>query len=78
VYERVPITSNLDIKAPCTAASLFTDPGNGNFSPVKGGSPPCTLVNQGTNTGAPDHDYAGTPRPQPAGGADDIGAYEAP
>lgn len=68
--------NNLDLTG-CTAAMLFTSAGGGDYRPVKGGTKPCTLVDQGTNVGAPDHDYAGTSRPQPVGGTDDIGAYEA-
>ncbi len=69
--------NNLDLTG-CTAAMLFTNAAGGNYLPVKGGAKPCTLVDQGTNVGAPDHDYVATPRPQPVGGTDDIGAYEAP
>lgn len=68
--------NNLDLTG-CTAAMLFANASGGDYSPVKGGAKPCTLVDQGTNVGAPDHDYAGTPRPQPIGGTDDVGAYEA-
>lgn len=68
--------SNVDLTG-CTAAMLFVGAAAGNFQLVKGGAKPCTLVDQGTNVGAPDHDYVGTPRPQPVGGVDDIGAYEA-
>jgi hypothetical protein len=76
-----PTANNQDLKAAggptCAATDLFVDPNNNNFAPKKGGTTPCSLVNDGTNTGAPDHDLVGTPRPQPPGGTDDIGCYEA-
>jgi hypothetical protein len=61
----------------CSLADLLVDPTNGDFHPRKGGARPCTLIDQGTNTGAPNHDLDGTPRPQPPSGTDDIGCYEA-
>jgi hypothetical protein len=60
----------------CTAAGLFTDPATFKFVP-KAGAAPCTLIDAGTNTGAPNHDLAGTARPQPSSGTVDIGAFEA-
>jgi hypothetical protein len=68
--ENIPITG-------CAVTDLLVDPANGDFHPKKGGAVPCTLVNQGTNTNAPDHDLDGTARPQPTAGTDDIGCYEA-
>jgi hypothetical protein len=47
------------------------------YTPAKGGLKPCSLVDDGTNTGAPDHDLIGTSRPQPSAGMFDIGCYEA-
>jgi Bacterial cadherin-like domain len=44
----------------------------GNYS-ISAGS---TAINDGLNTGAPNHDFFGTTRPQ--GGTDDIGAVELP
>lgn len=61
----------------CLASDLFVDPANAIFRPRKGGARPCTLVDQGTNSNAPDHDLDGNPRPLPVGGNVDIGAYEA-
>ncbi|HXU69483.1 MAG TPA: choice-of-anchor Q domain-containing protein, partial [Polyangia bacterium] len=61
----------------CGVNDLLADPPNGDYRPKKMTVKPCTLIDQGTNTGAPDHDLAGTSRPQPASGTDDIGAYEA-
>jgi hypothetical protein len=63
--------------AGCGVPDLLQDPTNGNFHPKKGGTHPCTLVDQGFNTGAPTTDLDGTSRPQPTGGTDDIGCYEA-
>ncbi|MCU1279968.1 MAG: putative cell wall binding repeat 2-containing protein [bacterium] len=67
--ENIPLTG-------CGVADLLLDPAGGNFHPKTSGTAPCTLVNQGTNTGAPDHDLDGTSRPQPTSGTDDIGCYE--
>lgn len=64
--------------AGCVPTTLFVDSTKGDFTPKKGSAAPCNLVDQGTTTGAPDHDYAGVSRPQPLGGKDDIGALEAP
>jgi hypothetical protein len=61
----------------CTVADLCVNPSMGDYHPKKLGTKPCTLVDQGTNTGAPNHDLDGTARPQPASGTDDIGCYEA-
>ena len=62
----------------CTMANLFVDPTGafpaGNFLPKKGGTAPCTLVDVGTNTGAPKLDIVGTSRPQ--NNICDVGAYE--
>lgn len=70
--------NNIDL-AGCLASTLFVDQAMSNYTPKKGGTAPCNLVDQGINTGAPDHDYAGLARPQPfPGGKDDIGALEAP
>jgi hypothetical protein len=63
--------------ATCAATDLFVAPASGQYQPKKGGTAPCTLVDNGTNAGAPDHDLTGTPRPQPLGGTADIGCYEA-
>jgi hypothetical protein len=68
--ENIPITG-------CGVPDLLVDPAHGDYHPKKGGTRPCTLVDQGTNTGAPDHDLDGVSRPQPASGTDDIGCYEA-
>ncbi len=69
--------SNVDITT-CSLSLLFTNPANGDYTP-KVSAPPCSLVDQGTNVGAPNHDYNGTARPQPTvGGKWDIGAIEAP
>lgn len=68
--ENIPITG-------CGVPDLLVNPSQGDYHPKKGGARPCTLVDQGTNTGAPDHDLEGTARPQPASGTDDIGCYEA-
>jgi hypothetical protein len=60
--------------ATCTDTGLFTDPTDPAFNFVpKMGTAPCTLVDAGTATGAPNHDFAGTPRT----GNIDIGAFEA-
>jgi hypothetical protein len=62
----------------CTMANLFVDPTGtfpaGNYPPKKGGTAPCTLVDVGTNTGAPPFDIVGTKRPQ--NNVCDVGAYE--
>ncbi len=68
--ENLPVSRGL--------TQLFVKPTNGDFHPLKGGTAPCTLVDQGTSAGAPDHDLDGDPRPLPAGGAFDVGACEAP
>lgn len=68
--ETIPLTG-------CALTDLLVDPTNGDFHPKKGGMRPCTLIDQGTNTGAPDHDLDGVSRPQPSSGTDDIGCYEA-
>ncbi|MGZ3438421.1 MAG: choice-of-anchor Q domain-containing protein [Polyangia bacterium] len=68
--ENIPLTG-------CGVSDLMVDPTNNDFHPKKGGVRPCTLVDQGTNTGAPATDFDGTARPQPASGTDDIGCYEA-
>ena len=68
--ENIPLTG-------CSLSDLLVDPTNSDYHPKKGGTRPCTLVDQGFNTGAPNHALDGTPRPQPAGGTDDIGCYEA-
>jgi hypothetical protein len=68
--ENIPLTG-------CAVSDLLVDPANGDYHPKKGGTPPCTLVDQALNSGAPDHDLDGTSRPQPASGTDDIGCYEA-
>jgi hypothetical protein len=69
-------TNNQEL-ATCAATDLFVAPASGQYQPKKGVSAPCTLVDDGTNSGAPDHDLTGTPRPQPLGGTADIGCYEA-
>lgn len=73
--------TNEDLSNPsgtaCSQAQIFVDAANGDYHPEKGNPRPCTLVDQGTLSGAPDHDLDGTARPQPAGGSFDIGAYEA-
>jgi hypothetical protein len=61
----------------CGVSDLLINPSQGDFHPKKGGAKPCTLIDQGTNTNAPNHDLDGTSRPQPASGTDDIGCYEA-
>jgi hypothetical protein len=52
------------------ADPLYVDYVNGDYH-LQAGSP---AIDSGTSTGAPGHDYAGTPRPQGAGY--DTGAYE--
>lgn len=59
----------------CMLTDLFVNPGNADYHPKKGGAPPCTIVDQGSSNGAPDHDFDGVARPQ--GALDDIGAFEA-
>jgi hypothetical protein len=66
------------LRARCTLAQIFADPTNADYRPKQGSTVPCTLVDRGVNAGAPDHDLVGTPRPRPAGGTVDIGAYELP
>jgi hypothetical protein len=70
----------------CTSlAQLFVDPTANDFRPLKTKTAPCTvsLVDIGIDkagapaVNAPDHDYDGTPRPQPNPGMFDVGAYEA-
>ena len=61
----------------CAVSDLLVDPSNGDFHAKKNGTAPCTLINLGTNNGAPDHDLDGLSRPQPVSGTDDIGCYEA-
>jgi hypothetical protein len=72
------VMGNQDLTT-CPSTSLFQNPMAGNFHPTAG-TPPCTLVNDGTamfgGVNAPAYDIEGTMRPQ--GGAFDIGAYEAP
>jgi hypothetical protein len=55
---------------------MFVDPASGDYS-LQHGSP---CIDTGTNTGAPDHDLAGTERPQDGDGdgikTTDMGAYE--
>src|SRR5262249_25513566 len=68
----LPGNNNRDLKT-CTAADIFPTPAGGNFAPKKDATPACTLVDVGTNTGAPDHDFTGAPRSGPV----DIGAFEA-
>jgi hypothetical protein len=68
---------NENLPSSCTLSDLFVDPPNADYHPKKGGAVPCTLVDQGLSNGAPDHDLDGVRRPQPAGGAFDIGAFEA-
>ncbi len=71
-------SNNQDIPvAGCTVGDLLVNPSGGNFHPKKSGTAPCTLIDLGTNTGAPGHDLDGTARPQPSTGTDDIGCYEA-
>ena len=70
-------SGNENLPTTCLLTDLFANPGNADYHPKKGGAVPCTLVDQGTTNGAPDHDLEGVPRPQPAGGLDDVGAYEA-
>jgi hypothetical protein len=68
--EAIPITG-------CGVPDLLVNPAQSDYHPKKGGMRPCTLIDQGTNTGAPNHDLDGTSRPQPTSGTDDIGCYEA-
>jgi hypothetical protein len=70
------VGTNEDLQS-CRADGLFVAPATDDYHPNKGGAPPCSLVDVGTNTVGLDHDLDGTARPQPAGGTDDIGAYEA-
>jgi hypothetical protein len=69
-------TANQDAML-CTLDQLFAAAASDDYHPRKGGTAPCTLVDVGTNAGAPDHDLDGVARPQPPGGTVDIGAYEA-
>jgi len=66
---------NENLPAACMLTDLFANPGNADYHPKKGGATPCTLVDEGTENGAPDHDSDGNARP--AGGTVDVGAYEA-
>jgi len=68
--QNIPLTG-------CAVADLLVNPSQGDYHPKKGGAAPCTLIDKGTNTNAPDHDLEGTSRPQPPSGTDDIGCYEA-
>ena len=60
---------------------VFVNAGTGNYVPLTGGSPPCSLVAQGINSITPsggtlvttDHDLVGVSRPA---GKYDIGAYQ--
>jgi hypothetical protein len=82
-YNGATGTGNRDISL-CTLANLFSDPMAGDYHPNKTAAGACTivLVNVGTpmsgTVNAPDHDLGGTRRPQPTGGAWDIGCYESP
>ncbi len=55
-----------------TPADLFVDPANNNYH-LKSGSP---AIDSGTALAEVTDDLEGTSRPQPAGGAYDIGCYE--
>ncbi|MFC1764515.1 choice-of-anchor Q domain-containing protein [Planctomycetota bacterium] len=70
--------SDKEIKSNSTGTGNFeatTDPlvdtANGDYHLAAGSE----AINAGTADGAPDHDFAGNPRPQ--GAAPDVGAYEA-
>lgn len=60
---------------------VFVNATGGNYQPLTGGSPPCSLVGQGVNSVTPpggtlvttDHDIVGVSRPA---GKYDIGAYQ--
>jgi hypothetical protein len=52
--------------------AIFFSPAQSDYHPLKGGTAPCTLVGQGTPTGAPSNDLDGTARPSPPS----IGAFE--
>jgi hypothetical protein len=73
-------TNNQELKS-CLASDLFVDPANDDYHPKKGGVVPCTLIDDGIDgfggANAPTYDLDGKPRPAPAGGKFDIGAYEA-
>lgn len=72
--------NNQDLSS-CQASDLFIQKSADPYQPIKGGSAPCTLVDDGTSSfmsvNAPAHDIVGATRPQPAGGKFDIGCYEA-
>jgi len=68
-------SGNENLPPTCMLTDLFVNPGNADYHPKKGGAAPCTLIDQGSSNGAPDHDLDGVARPQ--GSLDDIGAYEA-